>query len=133
MWDFSGMRRPISDHAKDLIRKLLVNDPNKRISLEDGLRHPWFTGSIEAVRVYERWCPEGVSAEVLSETSQPVSEVSPLGVQVLPPSNSQFSQTVAPPRSDSGTTDSFTNNQAIIQLSRVSPRAPPVPLLPKWL
>ena len=32
----------ISSHAKDLIKKLLELDPNKRISAEEALKHPWF-------------------------------------------------------------------------------------------
>ena len=32
----------VSAHAKDLISKLLVKDPKRRISLEDAMNHPWF-------------------------------------------------------------------------------------------
>merc|ERR1712176_161287 len=32
----------VSDAAKDLIAKLLIKDPKKRISIEDALKHPWF-------------------------------------------------------------------------------------------
>lgn len=32
----------ISDQPKDLIRRLLVVDPKKRISVDDALRHPFF-------------------------------------------------------------------------------------------
>jgi len=31
----------VSDDAKDLVRKLLVLDPDKRITANDALRHPW--------------------------------------------------------------------------------------------
>jgi len=34
--------RNVSASAKDLIDKLLTNDPEKRISLEDALHHQWF-------------------------------------------------------------------------------------------
>ena len=33
----------ISDHAKDLIQKLLVVDPTERISVEEACFHPWFS------------------------------------------------------------------------------------------
>lgn len=33
----------ISESPKDLIRKLLVVDPNQRISIDEALRHPFFT------------------------------------------------------------------------------------------
>merc|ERR1712137_1439930 len=32
----------VSDDAKDLIAKLLVKDPEKRITLEGALKHRWF-------------------------------------------------------------------------------------------
>uniref|UniRef100_A0A061SDZ9 Calcium/calmodulin-dependent protein kinase I n=1 Tax=Tetraselmis sp. GSL018 TaxID=582737 RepID=A0A061SDZ9_9CHLO len=34
----------ISDLAKDLIRKLIVVDPKKRLTADEALRHPWVTG-----------------------------------------------------------------------------------------
>mmetsp|Transcript_10141 Transcript_10141/g.9153 ORF Transcript_10141/g.9153 Transcript_10141/m.9153 type:complete len:576 (-) Transcript_10141:291-2018(-) len=34
----------LSDHFKDFIRKALVKDPLKRISIEDAIRHPWVQG-----------------------------------------------------------------------------------------
>jgi calcium-dependent protein kinase len=34
----------ISDSVKDLVRKLLVNDPNKRLTAEQALAHPWTQG-----------------------------------------------------------------------------------------
>lgn len=33
----------VSDDARDLIRKLLVRDPNRRLSLDEVLRHPFIT------------------------------------------------------------------------------------------
>ena len=32
----------ISDSAKDLVTKLLENDPTERITLDEALKHPWF-------------------------------------------------------------------------------------------
>ncbi|XP_023287298.1 serine/threonine-protein kinase Chk2-like, partial [Seriola lalandi dorsalis] len=31
----------VSDQAKDVVRKLLVVDPSKRMTIEEALRHPW--------------------------------------------------------------------------------------------
>jgi serine/threonine protein kinase len=31
----------VSDEAKDLVRRLLEIDPEKRISLPDAMNHPW--------------------------------------------------------------------------------------------
>lgn len=36
----------ISEDAKDLIRKLLEYDPEKRLSAEDALNHPWFSKTL---------------------------------------------------------------------------------------
>ncbi|XP_038559220.1 serine/threonine-protein kinase Chk2 [Micropterus salmoides] len=33
--------RHISDQAKDMVRKLLVVDPSKRMTIEEALQHPW--------------------------------------------------------------------------------------------
>ncbi|KAH3762409.1 protein kinase 1 [Pelomyxa schiedti] len=35
---------PVSENAKDLIRKLLTVDPEKRITTEEALAHPWLEG-----------------------------------------------------------------------------------------
>ena len=32
----------ISDEAKDLLKKMLKKNPDKRISSSDSLKHPWF-------------------------------------------------------------------------------------------
>ena len=33
----------VSDHAKDLIARLLERDPEKRITAQEALAHPWIT------------------------------------------------------------------------------------------
>jgi len=38
---------PISDSAKDLIRKMLTVDPAKRITCDDALLHPWLKETTE--------------------------------------------------------------------------------------
>jgi calcium-dependent protein kinase len=35
---------PISESVKDLIRKLLVDIPTRRLTAEDALKHPWISG-----------------------------------------------------------------------------------------
>jgi len=37
-------RLKLTEHFKDFIRKTLVKDPLKRISIEDAIRHPWVQG-----------------------------------------------------------------------------------------
>ncbi len=36
----------ISDYAKDLIKKLLVVDPYKRLNADGILKHPWIVGDV---------------------------------------------------------------------------------------
>lgn len=38
----------VSDSAKDLIKRLLMTDPNKRISAQDALNHPWIKSLISS-------------------------------------------------------------------------------------
>uniref|UniRef100_A0A7S2XV40 non-specific serine/threonine protein kinase n=1 Tax=Fibrocapsa japonica TaxID=94617 RepID=A0A7S2XV40_9STRA len=40
---------PVSEEAKDLIRKLLTVDPNKRITAAEAMQHPWVTGADETL------------------------------------------------------------------------------------
>ena len=40
----------VSENAKDLIRKLLCVDPEKRISLDDALEHDWIKNDFEMKR-----------------------------------------------------------------------------------
>lgn len=39
----------LSNSGKDLIRKLLVMDPKKRISAQEALNHPWFKEKIKRI------------------------------------------------------------------------------------
>jgi serine/threonine protein kinase len=36
----------LSDLFKDLVRKMLVVDPDKRIGFDDLFNHPWITGKV---------------------------------------------------------------------------------------
>lgn len=37
--------KKVGEKAKDLLKKLLEKDPNRRLSAADALNHPWFEGS----------------------------------------------------------------------------------------
>lgn len=39
---------PVSDECKDLLSKILVADPNQRITIAQILRHPWYTSGLPA-------------------------------------------------------------------------------------
>jgi calcium/calmodulin-dependent protein kinase I len=41
----------VSENAKDLIKKLLVVQPDKRLSTEDILKHPWLAQNIESKEI----------------------------------------------------------------------------------
>lgn len=43
-WDFDdAVWEEVSKPAKDLIQRLIVKDPTKRLTVEQILRHPWMT------------------------------------------------------------------------------------------
>ena len=43
----------VSDKAKDLIKKCLIYDKNKRITIEDVLKHEFFTGDLNPNNIFE--------------------------------------------------------------------------------
>lgn len=46
-WDFdSGSFSSISDEAKDFIKKLIMKDPDGRMSAHEALEHPWLSGGV---------------------------------------------------------------------------------------
>lgn len=38
----------ISDNAKDFIRRLLLSEPEKRMTIHEALEHPWLNDRLEA-------------------------------------------------------------------------------------
>jgi len=46
--EFDSDWNSISDPAKDLVKKLLVVDPSKRLTCDEALEHPWVAGHINA-------------------------------------------------------------------------------------
>ena len=43
----------VSDNAKDLIKKCLIHDKNKRITVKDALKHEFFAGEIDINNIFE--------------------------------------------------------------------------------
>ena len=37
----SSVWKTISNEAKDLIKKLIVKDPSKRLTIQQAIQHPW--------------------------------------------------------------------------------------------
>lgn len=47
MYSFRGkVWKEVSEQAKDLISKLMVSDPTKRLNIEEALAHPWLKVSV---------------------------------------------------------------------------------------
>ena len=76
----------LSDHAKDLISRLIIVDPYKRIGIDDILKHPWTEGH-DIVKVSKR--PDAIdidqvqqeakatAAEAIADTMSPTWADSP--------------------------------------------------------
>lgn len=41
----------MSEEAKDLLKKLLVKYPIKRITIEDAVKHPWFLKNFDNEKI----------------------------------------------------------------------------------
>jgi serine/threonine protein kinase len=57
----------VSETAKDLIRKLLVADPNKRLSAKQALQHPFLKDKVEARPLHESFIDELRQASAMSK------------------------------------------------------------------
>ncbi|XP_022622259.1 serine/threonine-protein kinase Chk2 isoform X1 [Seriola dumerili] len=49
----------VSDQAKDVVRKLLVVDPSKRMTIEEALRHPWLQDRMMMETAHKLMYPPG--------------------------------------------------------------------------
>uniref|UniRef100_UPI003AB01F4E serine/threonine-protein kinase Chk2-like n=1 Tax=Centroberyx gerrardi TaxID=166262 RepID=UPI003AB01F4E len=54
--------RGISDQAKDVVRKLLVVDPVKRMTIEDALQHPWLQDPVMLEQAHRVMYPPAAAA-----------------------------------------------------------------------
>jgi serine/threonine protein kinase len=64
----------LSDDLRDLVRKLIVPDVNKRLSLEEAFVHPWLADFPPAKLLAERW-PVGQSFPVLEMSNSNISMI----------------------------------------------------------
>ncbi|CAO3670236.1 unnamed protein product [Umbelopsis ramanniana] len=71
------MPHDISYEAQDLIRKILVTDPSKRITTEEIKRHPWFAQDISP-KIAQ--LPEPPSAE---EIDQPITDITQVDDRIV--------------------------------------------------
>ena len=59
----------LTRHAIDLIKKLLTIDPNKRLSAEEALKHPWFT-EFKSQDLYNRICDRDTIKSLINNLKQ---------------------------------------------------------------
>lgn len=55
----------ISDSAKDLVRQMLVVDPNQRITVDEALEHPWIRVIINNLYIYNNLYIQGLIIYIL--------------------------------------------------------------------
>ena len=93
--DFSltdGVWDKISSEAKELIQKLLVYDPNKRLSASDALKHPWLCDEEIKEKVKKILDSEGSSYLELPIAQVDAGYPEPPPTQVVPPQRFELSQ-----------------------------------------
>ncbi|XP_061527218.1 serine/threonine-protein kinase Chk2 isoform X2 [Phycodurus eques] len=64
--------RHVSDRAKDMVRKLLVVEPAKRMSIDDALRHAWMQDPVMLEKAHALMYPPGDAEHVATE-AEPTS------------------------------------------------------------
>ncbi|XP_011613575.2 serine/threonine-protein kinase Chk2 isoform X3 [Takifugu rubripes] len=60
----------ISDQAKDVVRKLLVVDPSKRMSINEALQHPWLQEQPMLATAHRLMCSPIATAAVMEVASE---------------------------------------------------------------
>ena len=64
----------VSEIAKDLIRKCLIHDKNKRINVKDALRHEFFAGEINIHNIFEDEVDTKIILNNLKNNSRKISK-----------------------------------------------------------
>ncbi|XP_061673390.1 serine/threonine-protein kinase Chk2 isoform X2 [Syngnathoides biaculeatus] len=64
--------RHVSDRAKDMVRKLLVVEPAKRMSIDAALRHPWMQDPVMLAKAHKLMYPPAEAEHVATE-AEPAS------------------------------------------------------------
>ena len=64
----------VSEIAKDLIRKCLIHDKNKRITVKDALRHEFFAGEIDINNIFEDEVDTKIVLKNLKNNSRKISK-----------------------------------------------------------
>ena len=66
---FKTLFTAVSDEAIDLLSKMLVYDPAKRISAAEALNHPWFTTGVKPTPIDQLPLPTKLTGEPAKESS----------------------------------------------------------------
>ena len=64
----------VSEIAKDLIRKCLIHDKNKRISVKDAIKHEFFAGEIDINNIFEDEVDTKIILNNLKNNSRKISK-----------------------------------------------------------
>ncbi|KAJ8379413.1 hypothetical protein SKAU_G00001910 [Synaphobranchus kaupii] len=66
----------VSEQAKDLVKKLLVVDPKKRLTVEEALQHPWMQASDEQMKAtaFEVMYPAGEGPRPSTSRKRPLED-----------------------------------------------------------
>ena len=64
----------VSEIAKDLIRKCLIHDKNKRINIKDALKHEFFAGEIDINNIFEDEVDTKIILKNLKNNSRKISK-----------------------------------------------------------
>ncbi|XP_071328417.1 serine/threonine-protein kinase Chk2 isoform X1 [Trachinotus anak] len=62
--------RHVSDQAKDVVRKLLVVDPNQRMTIEEALQHPWLQDHVMMETAHRLMYPAAEPAVAMVTTDK---------------------------------------------------------------
>ncbi|KAG7480899.1 hypothetical protein MATL_G00061150 [Megalops atlanticus] len=60
----------VSDEAKDLVKKLLMVDPKKRLTIEEALQHPWMQDEQMKATAFKVMYPGGAPSDLQPSTSR---------------------------------------------------------------
>ncbi|XP_058492680.1 serine/threonine-protein kinase Chk2 [Solea solea] len=75
--------RCISDQAKDVVRKLLVVDPSKRMTIQEGLQHPWLQDPEMIETAHRLMYPDGDAPTAEAATAAVAGDYSASSMEVV--------------------------------------------------
>lgn len=133
-YDLSSEPWPkISDLAKDLIRKLLVLDPKKRLSAKEALKHPWLesvnlptsqSSSSSNSNPPNDFNISSTSISTMIDLTLSQSDNDKANNQIMPPPKSRGKKGSAASSSDATSSPSKNTNKRPIPMDQTNPESP---------